>query len=267
METNQVDDIVLSTYKGIIALNNIGVTLLERACYRQAMTVFKSAIHLMKNIFGDEHIQEHQSDLRDTERHLQLAHKVLASSLLHGSTSYPQKIAGFEICFGDMNFTAMKSLLQQNAKSSVGVPLRIGDMCVQEIYLGQDTDLETAILMYNMGLSYQFAADEATDPSSICDMLSGCRRLFQFAASILLARSEVCCGGIDLLCVLFASSLVLANLSYINEAPSDWMPHDCSLSKEAQTNLFKAREATSKLLDDLNGMLGTSLQKHTAAAA
>jgi hypothetical protein len=165
---------------GVVALNNFGVTLLQQGNYRQAKEVFCDAIVVLKTVLQLIEAQEKKGvePFREDTKYSSCVDidGKLRKALLHtlGGTETPSlgEVIKSEVLVHSLNGmlkTHGKSLLEQQDHNSIIVkvaPIRIEvdpslDLSEKAI------DLETAIVLYNLGLTYTFLAHSGTQEDTI----------------------------------------------------------------------------------------------------
>ena len=159
-------EVTSQRYRTAVAVNNVGVEMLQRQCYRQAVATFRDAAALMKCIVSnsDENKDSFCSLLPaqslESSKH-PLQHAV--RSLTH---SKPTKTAALliEVLTSTQDGTVfhnttLQSLLKASPSSSKAFPVRIEDDLLLEVsacYLPRSPELsvQAAMICHNLGLAY-----------------------------------------------------------------------------------------------------------------
>jgi hypothetical protein len=150
----------MADYKRAIVLNNIGVALLSRQAYPQALSTLKDAIFVMRNGLSPS-----PADVPvncGAEERVKTAAKLLASHQRHCSVS-PVCTIRFE--GGCVDIPSALPYLENYLSSVILNPvhIEIADFeCLDE----RDTDLDSALMLYNFGLAHLAMADQLDSTSS-----------------------------------------------------------------------------------------------------
>jgi hypothetical protein len=188
----KMDDQCLSRdHRAAIALNNMGVSLLERRAYRQGMETLKDAIFVMKCVLRPPSISSSQGLCKTpnstsyAEAKVHLASKRMAN---------PQPISSkrsIDVLSQCATFSHRScpsdSVLQGGSSSSpLSSPLRIEltDLVSLE---DRDSDLESSIMLYNFGLAHLCMAKVVKTPIKL---QKGALTLFNMAYSIFAPRCD-----------------------------------------------------------------------------
>jgi hypothetical protein len=137
-------------------LNNMGVSLLERRAYRQGMETLKDAILVMKRVLRPLSISPQQgfgntpNSMSDAETRIHRASKRMANP--HPIPSAVSiDVASHSATFSHRNY--LESVLHGGSSFPLRSPLRIeaADLVSLE---GGDNVLESAIMLFNLGLAH-----------------------------------------------------------------------------------------------------------------
>jgi len=168
-------------YRGAVCLNNIGVSLLEKQNFRQAMTTFADAIAVMKLVFRTES----SCPFIKAESKLQSASQRLAN---------PEPIyapAFIAVISHDDTDILVKPLPACGPSSSTVHAIRIRSS-EMECEVGA-VDLETSIMLFNFGLAHYCLAKLESKPTCVALKLQNSSlKLFRVAQSILAQRCSMC---------------------------------------------------------------------------
>jgi tetratricopeptide (TPR) repeat protein len=171
---------LIREHRAAIALNNMGVSLLEQRAYRQGMETLKDAIFVMKHVFrpqsrnaglGATSYSTGRTDVKINRAVQRMTNPqpvpstVIIDVISHGVASSQSSPLG--------------SILR--ASSSFAVPIRIEatDLDCPE---DRDPELESAIMLYNFGLAHLCMAKLAKSPN---ELREGALKLFNMAYSII----------------------------------------------------------------------------------
>lgn len=101
-------------HRAAVALNNMGVTLLQRCCFRDAMKNFKDGLHLIKG----------SADEREREESLRRSARCVASST-SSSARAPAKFELTVLTHDDSSMGALTAALHEFQSSGSGMVLRL----------------------------------------------------------------------------------------------------------------------------------------------
>jgi hypothetical protein len=159
------DRVLLRDYRGAIALNNMGVSLLEQRAYRQGLDTLKDSIVLMKRVFHQQSTplpstmpmySTSNVDAKVEQANKRMANPQAAPSVLSiGVVSYDGP---------SFYHSTIDSVLKVGSASPFAfVPIRIetADFDTQE---DQDHEMESAILLYNLGIAHLCVSKLANSP-------------------------------------------------------------------------------------------------------
>jgi hypothetical protein len=175
------DQSLIRDQRGAIALNNMGVSLLEQRAYRQGMETLKDAIFVMKRVFrpqssnsslGETSDSTNSTDIKIHRAVQRMANlqpvpfAMITDVISHGAGSLPSPLG---------------SILRESSSSSFTIPIRIEatDIACPE---DRDPDLESAIVLYNFGIAHLCMAKLAKSPMKLRE---GALKLFNMAYSII----------------------------------------------------------------------------------
>jgi hypothetical protein len=163
VKNNIMDYISLPDYRRAIVLNNIGVSLLERQAYAQAMDTLKDAICIMKQALCTGQIMVEGATTSD--HNVDNVEKVNTAYRLLLATSYKRESAAESspvdtIIFdkGPKQVTAAGPFLCSDIPHQVISPIRI-EIIDSECLLDRDADLDSALMLYNYALAHVAMAE------------------------------------------------------------------------------------------------------------
>jgi hypothetical protein len=188
----------LYEFKAAVHLNNTGVSLLQRRCYRQAMKTLSDALSIMKAVSsrldassteaptlqGKEFSTDIQGKLRDAAQRL-------ASP--RPSTAEMCKNISVQVLSDDSSPTAVEPSL-------LGEACDTGSPCSQVIYLIQmepadfevpnekDAAYESSTILYNYGMAYRCLSSLSTSIPFTPKLDNGAFQMFYLAYSTLLTH-------------------------------------------------------------------------------
>jgi hypothetical protein len=168
-------------YSAAMALNNMGVSLLERSCHDEAMEAFGDALSLIQEISVSPS-SERKIPPSEVEAKIDKASHILARCL-HNDKDDSR--ARFCIISQEDSTSAIRSYLQKNdALCSSEICLIRVELMATSLPNGEDyyPGLETSIILYNCGNAHMWLAS-TLDPTY--ERAARAFKLFQLSASIL----------------------------------------------------------------------------------
>jgi hypothetical protein len=194
-----------SNYKGPIALNNIGVDLLERRCYQQAQITLKDAALAMKLIFRKP---SSESSVGGKAEDSSMLAEALEAMLQRANQRKAQATTQVEEVHTDDHYRMVnladnyKYILNEGCEdkqSNSGslltesiYPIRIDDVS-PDICCPEDPDVLAALLLHNLGLANLCVARQTQDHQVKTVKIGQAIYVFQCSNSIL----EQCCAVLE----------------------------------------------------------------------
>jgi hypothetical protein len=169
---------LIQDHRAAIALNNMGVSLLERRAYRQGMETLKDAVLVMKRVLRPASISQGfgktPNSACNAEAKIHRASKRMAT---------PQPIVPSTVSIDAISHGATvshRSKVHRGSSYPLSSPLRIEatDLVSRE---DRDSDLESSIMLYNFGLAHLCMATLAKTPIKFRE---GALKLFNMAYSV-----------------------------------------------------------------------------------
>ena len=195
--------LVMHQTRSAIAMNNIGVSLLERSCYTQALETLRDALFTLKYGLNATDDIDCAEPCHEVAEKLQRAtHRLMNPEPQQGS---------IQIDFISSECLAAKALnaLKRGPSSHEACAIRI-DTCNHETLASYPT-VETAILLHNFAISYLClaSAPHFTRPGH----LKGAMTLLAASYNVLQTyRHECACDSIPAYNLLSLESIVLGSL-------------------------------------------------------
>jgi hypothetical protein len=182
------DQSLIRDQRAAIALNNMGVSLLERRAYRQGMETLKDAIFVMKRVFRPQSRNSTLGATSDstcsTDIKIHRAVQRMAN---------PQPVPSAMIIdvlshgVASSHSSPLGSILRESYSSSFTIPIRIEATDIESPE-DIDPDLESAIMLYNFGLAHICMAKLAKSPMKLRE---GALKLFNMAYSIISNKNSL----------------------------------------------------------------------------
>jgi hypothetical protein len=155
-----------AVFRGVVALTNLGASVLERGCYRKGMLVLRDSLNALHKItaemaikgsvavdrvFCDERFAEEiASNIQAANRHLANA------AAARPADASESELSVVELSVGTMDFNSVQSLLEQTLtytkEVSLGPILKLAH-CECDTSSSFVVNLLSAITLYNYGLS------------------------------------------------------------------------------------------------------------------
>lgn len=148
------------SYRAALALNNMGVSLLEQGCFNEGLRPFKDSLSIMKGIlglrFGDCNHHHHSNstsnaaahDERNVQLKMQSATILLAECQMGRSQTEPSEAADvYALDHGDL--TLMKDALRYGSSSSVAFPVYLRSTAAFD----KDVEQQVAVVLYNISVA------------------------------------------------------------------------------------------------------------------
>jgi hypothetical protein len=193
-------------HRAAIALNNMGVSLLERRAYRQGMETLKDAIFVMKRVLRPPSISSQglcqtSNSTSYAEEKMHRASKRMANPQPISSAIIVDVVSR-SATFSHRSCSSDSVLHGGSSSSTLSSPLRIEatDLISLE---DRDADLESSIMLYNFGLAHLCMAKLVKAPIKLQE---GALKLFYMAYSLFAPRCDQEGRGIREDAVLLATA-------------------------------------------------------------
>jgi hypothetical protein len=200
---------LIRDHRAAIALNNMGVSLLERRAYGQGMETLKDAIFVMKRVLRPPSISSQGFGKTPNSTRYAEAKVDRASKRMANPHPIPSALSIDVVshCTTFSHRSGSGSVLHGGSSSPLRSPFRID--ATDLVSLGEENryfDLEASIMLYNFGLAHLCMAKLAKTPIK---MQEGALKLFNMAYSILAPLCDKEGHGIreDMVLLLAATTL------------------------------------------------------------
>lgn len=224
--------------RAVVALNNIGISLLSQRAFRQARATFNDAIALVR--FSS---QAPQASLTVSAS---FVHETLGRNEQRLARPQPSENVTEELHVYSLDLAAghanQSPLMERNAPQTV--PLTAIRVESSILELDPMPEMESAILMHNFGVACHFVALLLSDQLAIGKIQEGATRLFQISRSLLARDLVDSCARSESRC----EHLIYLNLVSL---------HACTRSL-----VKNAREAEARPLHTTMMELQTTMQQH-----
>jgi hypothetical protein len=219
--------------RAAISLNNTGVELLQRRCYHQGMSTLKDAVALASAALVNRGQGEDGADCSRQELYMEAVLHQAAQRLAKPEPRVSTE-SQFELqILSDYQSPAIfqeqqyrnPSTARSNQITLPPVPsiftdhaylLRIDALDFEPSSAGLNLELQSSILLLNLGIAYRCMADLVDEVSTKNELQVGAMRIFAYSYSVLMSKCETLFGDhvddMDLQRLLLATILVLQNL-------------------------------------------------------
>lgn len=201
-----------------LALNNIGVSLLERKCYSQAMTTLHEALHTLKGSLSDS--EEHATNTTP-EKIKNAMHCIMHPTPMESSIH-------LDVLSSDSLAPAAIQAVIRGPSPREGYAIRV-DNCDPEAF-NYDQSFDTAILLYNLAIAY-LCVSTIPNQARSSELTRNALTLFSASYSVLQKYKEEEDSHTNL---LFLELIILRNLvavleetNEINAAKSMYLQYLC----------------------------------------
>ena len=218
-----------NNYYSALLLNNIGVSLLQNGYNKPALATLKDALQAMNQIFR-------LRSPSDSTRKVQKAQKRMKIS---GLLDFPQ------VTEAPLSYREGRVVQQGETGASIGalspVTIEIPENVLDFQVLGRDPDLEIAVMLSNLALSYHMlASSRAESPIVSVELTDNALHLCNMASSIVTSRFVMCETEDDESRVLSVALLVTGNTKHIcNETGRVSDADNCDLKYQRINGVFQ----------------------------
>jgi hypothetical protein len=241
------DNNELCLYRIAAALNNVGVSAMERGAYRQASDCMKEAICIMKEILP--------TTGNIPTAHVRQAGIVLASRQREISSLYflTPRLPVSGINFSDITPLRILALLEQGSSNMQALPIRIDS--IEDLPF----DMGAAILMFNNGIAHGCMWTMSRLEGSYTRAYNLCAyKLMDFSESILINTMEKHgCENQVYGTVVAVSSLVLRSTWHLLNADGRW---------EDAAAVYARYQGLARTIQELD-QVSAACELHAAGAA
>jgi hypothetical protein len=192
-------------YHSGLALNNIGVLLLEAGCYERALITLKDAVDAMRSVFASD---------RECRTTVEVQYK-----LLKANKRYQLHVSGTE-----------ERVLHSLVYEKRHIPLLRSHACLTELrptkiqlphftesfsVNGRDPDIESVVVLANAGLSY-YLVSKATKKRELAESLvQNSYHVLNLAADIVTTRFACCEDSSEEVRLMTVAILVTGMMAHI----------------------------------------------------
>ncbi|GKZ01537.1 hypothetical protein MPSEU_001104300 [Mayamaea pseudoterrestris] len=215
-----------------LALNNVGVSLLERGCYRQGMEVLQDGISVLKELFGSSENKNDHANKTDIGTKLQKASDKMMMMMPHAAIAFnvatsPATPSIHTISYQVNGFVEILSCVGVSPSSSKCYLVRM-DSPLEHAGFGVSNvpDMESAVLLYNLGMA-QLLLSRVVSTCNVSIMLENAHRILHLASCIVARRSSTCADTLEETCMLQMGLLILHGIFQVLV--------ECNMDHEAKT--------------------------------
>jgi hypothetical protein len=212
-------------FQTALALNNIGVSLLERGCYREGLATLQDGIFLMKDLFqpafnGETNCKQIEStggsmfvssnnggyEIDSKSKLKRAAARLSDARALQ--TAFPATCSAVEnlqiVTYEDTGLAGILEIMGTSPSTSKFFLIRM-DVSV-EGFVANSPDVESAIILYNFGVAHMLAQRLHQRPPHITD---NAHHILHLASSLIARSSDVSWNNLEECVVLQVGLLVL----------------------------------------------------------
>ena len=200
-----MSSVTQTTIQVALALNNVGVSLLERGCHSQGLAVLKDGIDAMKEIIKSSRDELNLITSQLSSRNLQLA--IDRTLHLPPKTIPCASIDVQVVSYQASGITGILSTLNASPSFSryylirMDVPLECSSCFDLET-----PDIESAILLYNYSMAYLLWARVHMRPEPL---LENAHRILHLVCNVVARSSAICFDAFEKTALLQVGLLVL----------------------------------------------------------
>jgi hypothetical protein len=180
--------------RAVIALNNTGVSLLERGAFPQALQTFKDSIAVLKRVLRGRRPSSQNNRDAEVQNMLDSAEKRLASSFLPTSSTSCWPLASIYTVSHDGTTFSGLPITADHIYSFEYIPVRIecttADLPfhISDVTSGilrrRDADFESALVLYNFALAHLSLADDVLRRWAMLPMEQSQQRAIRYAHTL-----------------------------------------------------------------------------------
>jgi hypothetical protein len=248
-------------FRNAIALNNVGISFLERREYKQAVETLADAIQVMRSTFRPNPTTpedlEQESFVTtkpsvDIDTKLQKAMKRIANTRVPCHTGIVEVYS-----HDDGDLASIKSAVQYGPSSSIAFPVRIRCSEYNESD-DHDIDVQSAIILRNYGLALACSARTITEGNKSERLRQKAIKVFRLGQSLVCNRVAAQSDAV------FQSRALLISAMLLNDIVQ--VLHELGLSIEASV-VHERLMRLATAMKELDAMGGFGEPSHMAAAA
>jgi len=226
-------------YRGALVLNNVGVSMLEHGCYKEAVSTLKDAVYAMTCFCRPSpSCWDVGQKVKQAFKTLAGSHPLQTSYLRIETVSYEDRIFPLQ-CLTDNDEEGegynVQSMTGRLRPTRIEFPDDISSGCSE-----RDSELESAVLLCNYGIAYFLFSKTVVGHSTSIKLLENAHTVFELASSIVSNRFASCQDSdyIDEARILSVVLLVVGNVSQVHQETGKWadaqeLHERCAIIKKA----------------------------------
>lgn len=226
----------LFDYHSVLALNNIGVLLLEAGYYDRALVTLKDAVNAMHSVFAD---------VRDCDSTANVQYK-----LLKAKKRFQRHVSGTEECVLQSFVYAQKHipLLRSSERSDACLTelrptkIQLSHFTASFSVKGRDPDLESVVVLANAGLSYYLVSKAAKNQELAESLVKNSYHVLTLAADLVTTRFACCENSSEEVRLMTVAILVTGMMARIYHETGR-----ASDAKKFETKYHRLVEATHQM--------------------
>ena len=209
---------IQSSNRTAMALNNIGVSLLERGMFSDAMLSLKDAVKVIQVGFSTK---EGQSDLlsaTDMDSIISAASRRMSRASTRTKTQLcPLRLVVCSI--HDLPLVA-KAAIEEGPTTSSAFAIRVEDLELDSgLYI--ESDLKSAIILHNFAVSYLCMSESARTKAKKDKLAQCATKIFAASHTVLIARQQSCADTDASALLRLVHACVLSNLVQLSASCCD----------------------------------------------
>jgi hypothetical protein len=188
-------------FRAAVVLNNFGISLLEKNCYKQAMETLRDALSLVR----EQAASKSATSCSAAERKMELARQRLANP----QPCKRRPMVLLEVLTNSLSSESLSKVLGEGPPCSTCFPVRIDQL--EEI---SSSDFKCALILQNIGIAYLCMSKTSNKRSATIRYNHSAVRLFRVSHFLLIKNLQQCQGSsrAQLPELLYGTAIVLNGL-------------------------------------------------------
>jgi hypothetical protein len=204
--------------RAAMALNNIGVSLMERGKYREAVSTLKDAVKILKvSIESVKQVTQRATETAiNVEDMLEKATSMLDVSSRLGTKDAPIQLV---VCSLADAPNCASVAIQEGPTLSIAFVILIEDMDLESMSI--QSDVKSAIILHNFGVSCICMSKTVAKKSSEDKLLGNATKILAAGHVILVTRQRLCRDEDSCNMTMLLDAIVLSNLVQLYNGSND----------------------------------------------
>jgi len=208
----------------------MGVSLLERGCFKQSMLTLKDAVHAMKGVFHTRCAQHEQEGPDAVQKMMRKACRRFTQPEVDAfacpSMNEPRESMD-TVSYDDslVPLIGLRERCLQTAFRPARIelpgpdPEELYNSCSEDCEVGRDPDLETVVVLNNFAISYYVLAKNTTmedgDSYTSAKLLENAQSIFDLASGIITNRFSKCDDLMEETRIMAVAFLLTGNIARV----------------------------------------------------